>query len=438
MIRLLLLSLLLASASAQEPTRVLSSDGKVVVSGSTPSTAAAVLRQVTELREELALTIIEKTEANRNRDYDLTHNLILTLVPRIGNGANERQFLQTIRPVEGSKLYRIELAISLAKSLNREEIRRELLECLLLDRAIQGDLSERNQLRIPPWIVTGLLERFRWRSGESNRALYRSLAQRGVLFDIEELLTLKAPRKLNSAKSSAFQVSSGAFVMGLLKQPRGLELFQNLVQRLPSFDGEPVLLIRQYFPEIGLSPESLAKWWALQLQVLTEDFVTQTLDLLQSEEALNKALATSIEAEDGTVRVYKLENTPELLALKETSEFKVFQSKTSEKLQLLSYNCFPSYRPVIGQYLKILSQLNKEKESDLQARLDFLRNERELLQSVGIRARDYLDWFQITTATSTSGAFNDFLELKQELDTQTTPSPGPIGQYLDRVQALYD
>ena len=53
------------------------------------------------------------------------------------------------------------------------------------------------------------------------------------------------------------------------------------------------------------------------------------------------------------------------------------------------------------------------------------------------RARDYLDWFEITRARETSGAFDDYMRLKDRLKANPHRRNDELSKYLDRMDAIF-
>jgi hypothetical protein len=53
------------------------------------------------------------------------------------------------------------------------------------------------------------------------------------------------------------------------------------------------------------------------------------------------------------------------------------------------------------------------------------------------RARDYLDWFEITRARETSGMFEDYLRLKERLAAKPHNRTDPLSAYLDRLDRIF-
>ncbi|MEM9080616.1 MAG: hypothetical protein AAGC74_08000 [Verrucomicrobiota bacterium] len=419
------------------PDRTISADEQVIIIGPDLGTRAAALSVVSEMRDELRLAVDKEADEGNNQVRPLNHLLVLELFGQPGDPAPPRLYSRRIRPVEGLDQLRFELNIHLARGLDRNALRREVLTCLLLDLGLKTNLLPDQQFNTPPWLIEGLLERLAWRKREADRGLYKSLYRRGAIFEVEDILTQKNPAQLNAAERTAFRISSGALVMAMLRQERGRESFTKFLEQIATFEGEPILLLRQHFPETALSENSLAKWWALQLENLTQDFVTETLDLLTTETALQNALRGTIDDEEGNPLSFQLENYHPILELEEDQRL-LLLSQLSEQLGLLSYRCFPSCRPLILEYAKILQTLAKGQDDNLTARFTILREERELFQNIGLRTRDYLDWFQISTATELSGDFNDYLSIKAELDQRPTQQLGPIESYLESIQKLYE
>ena len=53
------------------------------------------------------------------------------------------------------------------------------------------------------------------------------------------------------------------------------------------------------------------------------------------------------------------------------------------------------------------------------------------------RARDYLDWFEISNARETSGVFDDYLLLKRRLESNPRDRKDGVSSYLDRMDAVF-
>jgi hypothetical protein len=77
------------------------------------------------------------------------------------------------------------------------------------------------------------------------------------------------------------------------------------------------------------------------------------------------------------------------------------------------------------------------KKFDIATKLNELDERRVLMTHRSERARDYLDWFEITRARETSGVFDDYIKLKERLDQGMLQNTDHITRYLDQAQKLY-
>jgi len=113
-------------------------------------------------------------------------------------------------------------------------------------------------------------------------------------------------------------------------------------------------------------------------------------------------------------------------------------SLAENDLLRLSYRCFPSYRPLLLEYQMMLKKFALGETDGLDEKLAELSENREIMQAKAKRARDFLDWFEITRARETSGAFDDYLSLKARLKAQPTQRKDDLSKYLDRLEPFFD
>jgi hypothetical protein len=196
-------------------------------------------------------------------------------------------------------------------------------------------------------------------------------------------------------------------------------------------------LLRQHFPELNLSETSLAKWWALQLANKGGlNLLTDILTIQQTETALAEALHLNFRTAEGIVQQKQLAAWPELAALKEPERLAAVRL-AQDALVRLSYRCFPSYRPLLTDYQIVLDAIAKNKTKDIPLRLAALEETRATMIARATRAHDYLDWFEITRARETSGAFDDYLRLKERLKANPHLRKDNLSEYLDRMDRIF-
>ncbi len=340
--------------------------------------------------------------------------------------------------VEG--ISELRLDVHLSHGIEQEPFKRAVTAAMLYERALRkGPAADaEHPLYVPPWLTEGLREATAWRLNQSDKRLYQALFKSG-LFKIDDLLAVNDPTydNMDAATRSAFRVSSGSLVMALLEQPHGKNGFRDFLTVLPAFEGEMPVLLRKHFPELNLSETSLAKWWALQLASKGgTSTLTDILAVEKTEAALAEALQLNIRTPEGVSQQKPLAAWPELAALKEPERAAAVRV-AEDALVRLSYRCFPSYRPLLVRYQLQLDAIAKNKTKDVARNLASLETMRATMFARASRARDYLDWFEITRARETSGAFDDYLKLKERLNTHPRQRKDDLSQYLERMDKIF-
>jgi hypothetical protein len=93
---------------------------------------------------------------------------------------------------------------------------------------------------------------------------------------------------------------------------------------------------------------------------------------------------------------------------------------------------------VIAEYQTILNEIAANKPKKIDERLAKLAETRQSMNQRIKRAQDFLEWFEITRARETSGAFEDYLALKDRLKANTLQRTDPVSNYLDRLDKVFD
>ena len=365
--------------------------------------------------------------------------VVIKLFGKPGDPLPARTVNMELLVVEG--VSRLQLDLHLSQGIEGERFKRAVTAAMLYERALRKrPASEIDRpLFVPPWLADGLREAVAWHNDQSDRHLYAALFKRGGLFKIDDLFATgeSAFEDMDAAMRAAFRVSSGALVMALLEQPQGKEGFRAFLAAVASYEGEMPGLLRRHFPELNLSETSLAKWWALQLAAKGgTKLLTDVLTIHQTEAALAEALHLDFRTAEGIMQQKELAAWPELAALKPPERAAAVRL-AQDALVRLSYRCFPSYRPLLADYQKALGDLAKNQTKDLAKRLALLTETRATMLARATRARDFLDWFEITRARETSGAFDDYLRLKDRLKANPRQRKDDLSDYLDRMDRIF-
>lgn len=425
-----------AAAPATDATpaaegEVLSRSRQFRVSGSDGLVRGTIALLAEEAKDELLKLTGEKDEWKLQ--------VRIRLHGKQGDPPPRRSTVFQLIDVGGARELRLD--IHLGRGIGHEPLKHAVTRALIYERALRdgADPVDDTKLKVPAWLAEGLREATAWRLDQSDRRLYQALFKQGGLFRVGDLFATgdDAFDEMDGATRAAFRVSSGALVMALLEQPDGRTHFRDFLREIPAFEGEPPALLARHFPDLNLSETSLAKWWTLQLA--NKGGLNQASDVLgiaETETALGEALRLNFRTPEGIVQQKDLAAWPELAALKEPERIAAVRA-AQDALVRLSYRCFPSYRPLIADYQQVLAAIARDKTKGVPQRLKSLEETRATMQARATRARDYLDWFEISSARETSGVFDDYLLLKRRLESNPRDRKDGISTYLDRMDAVF-
>ena len=411
--------------------RVISRTKQFSISGGAPQDRATIAQLAEEAKDEL-LRLTEERDAWKVP-------VTVQLHGKSGDPMPPRTSALQILVSEVG--YEIRLDTHLSRGIEHERFKYATSSALIYERALRNAPAKGSETPffVPPWLVDGLREATAWRLNQSDRRLYEALFKTGGLFKLDDVFAVTGPgyEEMDAAMRAAFRVSSGALVMALLQQPQGKEGFRAFLTDVASYEGEMPSLLRKHFPELNLSETSLEKWWVLQLaQIGGQNLATDVLTIANTETTLSEALRLNFRTLEGIIQQKDLTAWPEITALSEPERIKAVQS-AEDALVRLSYRCFPSYRPILAEYQTILSAIAKNKTKDVPNQLTALAERRAIMIAKAQRAGDYLRWFEITRARETSGAFDDYMRLKERLKSNPYRRHDDLSKYLDRMDAIF-
>lgn len=334
----------------------------------------------------------------------------------------------------------LEIHVHLSHGVDIEAFRHAVVTAMVCCQAAKaanppaGDTP----LVVPPWLVEGLREAAAWHENRPDRKLYEVLYRHGGLYKPTELFAVdaRAYDDLDGAMRAAFRGSAGAMVMAMAEQPLGQEGLAAFLTEVTTHQGEMPALLRRHFPEMNLSDNSLAKWLALKLADLAAPSVTEALSVRETDTALTQALLLHFRDEAGTLDSIPVEQWEDISDLPEPARAEAVR-QAQDALVRLSFRCFPSYRPLLREYQTALADIARGRTRKTAAQLAGLAQTRAEMLARCERAADVLDWFEITRARETSGAFDDYRRLKARLADNPTVRDDPLTVYLDRLDPLF-
>jgi hypothetical protein len=227
-----------------------------------------------------------------------------------------------------------------------------------------------------------------------------------------------------------------ALAMGLLQmlieQPEGHTSLGHLVRDWPQSNGDPMALLAKEFPAVASRPQTLQKWWTVNLARFAAVDRYQGLTVAETD----KALAPLLQMEF----VINKKGDKMTFGIGEYAQFMKLHSSRATvgvrhtEIVALSARANPLMRPVMVDYEEIFALLSRGKTHGLRDRLSKAEDYRTFVLKRTTAIADYLNWFEATQMKTRSGAFDNYLKTATELSEQDRQQKNAIGRYLDQLE----
>jgi hypothetical protein len=346
------------------------------------------------------------------------------------------QLPQTIRPEMPPAVLRfsqtgfglkLQLDLTIASELDPARIESELMRAILLE------MTYRNQPTVaagtpyvppPDWLIEGTLA---LTPGRDRAALMETLQLATQIMALDEFLRQR-PALLDSPGRVLYRAYSLALVQLLLDSPDGRARFVRYIDNLSRASNDPLADLKAQFPFLSENPQRL---WQTRIADLSSSRSYQLLGFAETDKRLDETLHSAHSVAAGASKPLRLED---LVQRKALPAEKIALRKLGEDLLLVIARAHPAMRPVVQEYYDISALLARGKRKRLAARLARLETTRSSLIARMNQIDDYMNWFEATQQTNTSGTFIDYLRSAGE---STEPQPrrrDPISVYLDVIE----
>ena len=355
-------------------------------------------------------------------------------------GKSSQISLEFLKP-EGGAPYRLQIYLRLGRgnSFEQEQFERVILQMLVMERSLrllpEGESVERVQVR--PWLLDGLAEAMQWKNGKGDRRMYSSLMESGGWIEVEDLVDRAAIAGLDVLSRELFRASSGALVMALLAQNQGAKSLADFLGKVAVFEGEQMILLRTHFPQANLGPKGLERWWMLQVAALSEKKLSEAMTIPETDERLSRILELHLKNENEEAFRVSLESWRQVAGLDSKEERIESIRPANDLLAHLSFRCFPTFRPVIAGYLKILSDIADGKTDEVEEMIENLKEFRLAEAERHRKLVDLMDWYHLSSVQKESGEFEDYLKMQRNLRKGNEFGKDPLHHYLDKVQKVF-
>ncbi len=338
----------------------------------------------------------------------------------------------------------VRMRVHVGGGINVPELHRAIVRLCLyeyalsqLDMALYADGDEAG-VSLPLWLTTGVEQALLWRSGRLDRDLFAQLFQQSEVLSINAILDISTSHSLDGTTRQLFEASCTALMLSLLNQEGGKQAVLSMLAS--GFDGEQSARqqLMQHFHAAGIEDNALQKWWALELANMATPSMLENMHPLQTEEELASILSqTYVNRSTGQPLIIPVDN---FQAFTQHPEWRALIPSIQRKLQGLYVRAFPTYRPIIEEYQKLLTQLLMDDEATQYTEaLEELYELRSQYKKVSIRTRDYLDWYEMThLGGEMSADFQQYLRMREMLRRQPTAVETHMSRYLRDIEMLME
>ena len=387
------------------PRKVLKSDsttdnsGQVVVMDSDParkgdtlseiagfSRRNSVLRSAVELRDHTWSCL-----AQARASYPRARPIQIFLYPdKLAGGVNAEI-------VEAPDGVVFRLLVSANEDFEGEVFQRAVVKIVLQELGMRpgGSLGlHPERVRLPRWLIDGLLHAWRYPNALASLDELRPLLSNVELPSLESTLLLEEEV---GAPSSTLELAVGRCLVSMLSNRADSSSgFFDLLHANPFLS--PYLVLSQCFPSLGRTDAEIQKEWTVQVASLATQRSRMTMTGEESEEALRRLVEIDVINSVTLKRVcYPIESFDEYLRLPGIRS--LLQARQVEFLAVGTKAHF-LYSEVIALYATLCGELIKGHVAGLPARFRQARLERESIAARLSRIRDFMNWYEATPGSS--------------------------------------
>jgi len=192
--------------------------------------------------------------------------------------------------------FHLQINAALRAEFRGDDFAREVVRLLLAERILRShkELKTTRQNVLPNWVLTGVTQALEFRGRSRPSVLFAAVFRNGQIYSVDKVLSAD-PAQLDAPARGIYETSACALVLALLDQPDGPLRFAKFLDALARNDKSDRDLLRQLFPTLGASKNSLEKWWSLQMATLATPSPLESLGIDETESRLRDALTLVLE-----------------------------------------------------------------------------------------------------------------------------------------------
>jgi hypothetical protein len=340
-----------------------------------------------------------------------------------------RYFSQT-----GSGL-KLQLDLTIGADVDVLVIQREILRALLLEMMYRRhpDLPAGTVYVQPPeWLVEGVLVAA---PGQDRAPLVEALAPlltSNKVTPLPEFLR-QNPALLDSPAQLLYRAYAFALLQFLIDEPAGPSHLAAFIDDLCRASNDPFSDLKAHFPVLASSADIDALWKS-KVATLGAARDYELLTFAETERRLKGLLEIRVPAMVSSAKTVRLE---QLLSKKISTTQAGELRRVSRSLMQLATTANPVIRPIVTEYQQIVELMVDHRTKGLGPRLTRLNSTSAHLSARMSNIDDYMNWFEATKSSTTSGAFSRYLKAAKRSTDPEIRRHDSLSVYLDALEGQF-
>ena len=401
--------------------RTVSSSRQFIVFGADPRLRAAMA----ELAEHAKSSVLALLQTGDNWLVPILLNIEQPQanLPEIPRAA--LNFSQT-----GSGL-KIQLDLLITPEVDPAIVERELVRSILLEIAYRGLplLPAGVSYATPPdWLINGI-STLRDESPATLAALESLGAHPMPLKD----LLAQRPDLLDSQSANLYRAHARALVSILTQHVGGRAQLQHYVTDLPHVSSHALAELQAHFPWLGNREKETEQIWNGLVTRLGNEQRSPLTTFSSTSQQLDEFLQTKVAKDRASKNALTLDAA---LRVRHPQVDVAAAREVTQRLMFLAARAHPLLRPVVLDYQLMAQSLADKKWRGLSRRAAATVQLRERVSCRMGEADDFMNWFEATQASTSSGDFRDYLQAVRT--TEELPRRrDALSVYLDAVELQF-
>ena len=420
----LLLLLLVAPGRAVDlRNRSTSSSGQFIVYCDDREVRSRIVSAAEEIKTDI-LRVLHVTDFGK-------FPIVISIEPADPEKPLPPAAVQLVNTIAGPK---IDIVVHVGDDPAKVFLQRHIIRALLLDMAYRDRPAlkpDQPYTESPWWLVEGIIQILRRRDVGADRDVFKSIVASDKLPPFEKFLT-QTPVHLGTVAGTVDSACAMCLVEALVSLPEGHGNLGRFIRKYPDAGGDVLGTLASQFPTLNESPQSLAKWWTLQLARFAGNDGSQGLTIAESDAELARLLTLDIVLDkNGHSQQFEFADFDKYIKLPAT---KLTLHTLQVKLTTLGTKVNPHYRPILTEYQTLSSQLAAGKTKGAAVRIAAIEKYRTtVVQRIG-QITDYLNWYEATQTPGRSGTFDEYLRRSDPPKLTPLPADPRIVDYLDTLE----